>query len=133
MSEFAKTDTGASAERSYLRSHWLNHRRKRFWAIAAVILYTLAGFFLVPVLVEHFTVKTIKETTGRDAQIAEVRFNPYVLSLRANGFDFRDTDGESLASFDELYVNFQVSSLFRWAITLHRHDHQTCLLADTLL
>ena len=31
-----------------IRTKWLNIRRKRFWAIVLVLLYTLLGFFVVP-------------------------------------------------------------------------------------
>ena len=86
-------------------------------AIVAIIVYTLAGFFLVPALVAHFGEKQIEEATGRDATIADVRFNPYLLSLEVDGFGFTDTDGETLASFDHLLIDFQLSSLFRWALT----------------
>ena len=96
---------------------WFDFRRKRFWAWVAVLVYTLAGFFLAPVLVSHFTIKNIKESTDREASIAEVRVNPYVLSLEVNGFELKDTDGEPLFSFDQFFVNFQASSLFRWALT----------------
>ena len=99
------------------RSPWLDFRRKRFWAIVAIIVYTLAGFFLVPALVAHYGEKQIEEATGRDATIADVRFNPYLLKLEVDGFGFADEDGETLASFDHLVVDFQLSSLFRWALT----------------
>ena len=39
------------------------------------------------------------------------------LSLRIQQFEMRDTDGVRLAAFDDFYVNFQLSSLFRWALT----------------
>ncbi|MBT8051491.1 MAG: DUF748 domain-containing protein [Gammaproteobacteria bacterium] len=102
---------------STFRSHWLNIRRKRFWLALTVVAYTLLGFFLVPVLISHYAEKAIEETTGRDAQIADVRFNPYVLSIDVSGFELSDRDGERLVGFDRLFVNFQASSLFRWAWT----------------
>jgi hypothetical protein len=59
----------------------------------------------------------IQEDLGRTVTIAKVQFNPYVLSLRVQGLEMNDTDGVKLASFDEFFVNFQLSSLFRWAWT----------------
>jgi hypothetical protein len=100
-----------------LRSRWLSPRRKRFWAIAAVLAYTLFGFFAVPPLLNSATVDAVHEQTGRAATIGKTRFNPYVLSLEVNDFALQDTDGEKLAAFDRLFVNFQLSSLFRWAWT----------------
>jgi hypothetical protein len=96
---------------------WLDPHRKRFWAIALLILYTLAGFFLVPLLVKSTLVGTLQEDLGRQASIERVRFNPYVLSLEINGFAMLDPDGATLAGFDRFFVNFQLSSLFRWAWT----------------
>ena len=107
---------GAEADESLFKP-WLDYRRKRFWLLVAVLVYTLAGFFLVPAVISHYTVKNIHESMDRAATIAEVRFNPYVLSLQVDGFALADKDGETLVSFDTFFVNFQLSSLFRWAWT----------------
>ncbi len=47
----------------------------------------------------------------------QVRLNPWTLSLTIRGLALREPDGRAFASWDELYVNFQLSSLFRWAWT----------------
>ncbi|MEE8340036.1 MAG: DUF748 domain-containing protein [Xanthomonadales bacterium] len=99
------------------RAQWLNPRRKRFWAVVAVLLYTLLGFFVVPLVVKNSILNLIQDDFARSAKIKKVEFNPYVLSLRMQGFELDDSDGVSLAAFDEFYVNFQLSSLFRWAWT----------------
>ncbi|MEE4218002.1 MAG: DUF748 domain-containing protein [Xanthomonadales bacterium] len=108
-----KPETGQSSR----WSPWLDYRRKRFWAVVSVLLYTVIGFFLVPALVSHLVVKNIKDSMDREAVIGPVRFNPYVLSLQVEGFELKDRDDEALFSFDDLFVNFQLSSLFRWAWT----------------
>lgn len=117
MSEQLQNDKKAKEKQSSQLSRWLDYRRKRFWALVAVLLYTLAGFFLVPVLVSHFAVKNVKDSMDREAVIGQVRFNPYVLRLQVNDFELNDTDGERLFSFGHLSVNFQLSSLFHWAWT----------------
>lgn len=110
---------GTPSERSpgSVASRWLHPRRKRFWLIALLLLYTLGGFFAVPPLVKRMAVDAILDDAGREATIERVRFNPYVLSLEVEGFAVRDTDGTRLTSFERLFVNFQLSSLFRWAWT----------------
>ncbi len=100
-----------------LQEIWLNPRRKRFWAILLVLLYTVCGFFLVPVLVNKLVVDTAREKFGREASLQKVRFNPYTLSLRATGFGLIDTDDVKLVGFDEFVVNFQLSSLYHRAWT----------------
>ena len=96
---------------------WLNPRRKRFWVIVAVALYTMLGFFVVPPVVKNSVINLIQEDFDRTAQIEKVEFNPYVLGLRVRGFEMADSDGVRLAAFDELFINLQLSSLFRWAWT----------------
>ncbi len=95
---------------------WINWRRKRFWALVAVITYTLVGFFGVPWLVERVVVNTLAET-GRTASINKVRANPYVISLEIEGLRIQDTDDLEILSLDRLFANFQLSSLFHWAAT----------------
>lgn len=95
---------------------WIHWRFKRFWLLVAVLAYILAGFFLVPWIVERVLVGVF-EDTGRKASVAEVRSNPFTLTLELQDFTLRDTDGETLFVFDRLFTDFQASSLFRWAWT----------------
>ena len=101
-----------------LAGRWLSPRRKRFWAIVLVLLYTLGGFFGAPALVRKLVVDALRDQAGRTATIDTVRINPYVLSLEISGLAVTDPDGEQLAGFDRLFVNLQLSSLFRRAWTL---------------
>ena len=93
-------------------------KTKRFWTfIGLVVVYTVFGFFVAPKIIHSQIVGGIDENLGRTATVETVRFNPYVLSLTIRGFELKDADGEVFVAFDELYVNFQTSSLFRWAYT----------------
>ncbi|MZR61465.1 DUF748 domain-containing protein [Alcanivorax sp. DP30] len=78
------------------------------------VLYVLLGFLVAPGLVRDNARQALAELTGRDVQINEVKINPLALSATINGFAIKDEQTEVLAAFDHLYVNFQVSSLFRW-------------------
>jgi len=92
-------------------------RRKRLWPLAIVLLYTIFGFLILPGIVRWQAVRAIAENLGRDATIESVRFNPYLLSLSMRDFVLPDPDGGEFVSFDEFYVDFQISSLVRWAFT----------------
>jgi hypothetical protein len=93
-------------------------RRKTTWGIVVVLLlYTITGFFIVPRIVQKQIVKGAATKLGREAEVEKVRFNPYALSLSLRGFTLKDPDGTAFVEFDEFYVNFQTSSLFRWAYT----------------
>lgn len=88
------------------------------WALAlgtAFVLYTIIGFFVVPAVVKSQMLKRLPVLTQRQVAIDRVRFNPYVLSLTIDGFSLKETNGEVFSSFGELYVNFQLSSIFRRA------------------
>ncbi|MBD3871307.1 MAG: hypothetical protein IFK91_00120, partial [Acidobacteria bacterium] len=86
--------------------------------VAAVVIYGLVGFFVVPVIAKKIIVDTARERTGREVTVEEVRCNPFTLSLSIRGFSFPDRPGSTMLSFDEFYANAQVSSVFRWAATL---------------
>lgn len=99
------------------RAQWSNPRGIRFWAVTLILLYTLAGFFLLPYLVKKGLVDFLQGDLGRETRIEKVEFNPYALSLRITGLNVDDTDDVKLAGFREFFVNFQLSSVFYRAWT----------------
>ena len=92
-------------------------RRWLFWSFAAFLLYTLIGFLVLPPIIKWQLVKRLPGITKRQAAVRQVTFNPWTLSLAIRGLALTETDGRPFASWDEFYVNFQSSSLFRWAWT----------------
>jgi hypothetical protein len=94
-------------------------RNKKAWAFLAVLvlLYTILGFLVAPKIIHRQMVSAVTENLGRRCSLQAVRFNPFLLSLTLRGFVLEEPDGAEAVTFDELYVNFQVSSLFRWAYT----------------
>jgi hypothetical protein len=86
--------------------------------LAAVVVYGLVGFLVVPSVVKNVVVDLARERTGREVSIDEVRCNPFTLSLTVRGFSMPDRDGTPLLAFDEFYANAELSSVFRWAATL---------------
>jgi len=91
-------------------------RRPHFWVLLAVVVYTLAGFFLAPVLVERAATGAMRDM-GRSLALGKVRVNPYLLTLQVQDAKLQDIDGSPLFSFGNLFANFQLSSLFHWAWT----------------
>lgn len=108
-------ETQAAAGKTWYRP-WISPRRVRFWLLIAVLVYTLAGFFLAPWMIKRTAEESVKEL-GRTLSIGQVKVNPFVLSLQLLDTEFRDTDGTLLMAFDDHFVNLQLSSLFRWAWT----------------
>ncbi|MGD8439852.1 MAG: DUF748 domain-containing protein, partial [Holophagae bacterium] len=102
-------------------SNWLRSWRLVSWRsalVAAVVLYALIGFFVVPWVVKGQIETRSLEMLKRQATVEKVRCNPFALSLTIEGFSLPDRPGSVLLSWDRLYANAQISSLFRWAATL---------------
>ncbi|MCW8924660.1 MAG: DUF748 domain-containing protein [Xanthomonadales bacterium] len=114
--EKAAPDTGHSSRKT-IKNHWLSPRRKRFWIILLILLYTLLGFFAAPTLIRNSVTALLQEDLGRAASIGKIKVNPYALSLRIQDFRLDDRDGVRLAAFDGFYVNFQFLSILKWAWT----------------
>jgi len=91
-----------------------------FWIGFVAVLHTVAGFWIAPWAGKKVLIDTIRDKLGREARLASLRFNPYTLAVTAKGFSLQDADGGDLVRFEELYANFQVSSLFRWGLTFNQ-------------
>ncbi len=89
----------------------------RLWGLLLLLTYTLVGFFGVPYLLKTQLIAKTPEFTDRVLTLKQVKFNPFALSLYMQGVSLADLDGDELVGLDELHVNFEVESLFRWAWT----------------
>ncbi|MBN1833706.1 MAG: DUF748 domain-containing protein, partial [Deltaproteobacteria bacterium] len=85
-----------------------------------ILLYAVSGFFIAPPVLKSQLRSRLSEHLRRPVTIEQVRMNPFALSLTVRGFELEEPKGGPFAGFEELYVNFQVSSLFRWAYTFDR-------------
>jgi uncharacterized protein involved in outer membrane biogenesis len=93
-----------------------------FLITAAVVVtlflaYTLAGFFLMPRLITTYVPRYVQEQLKRRTEIGEVRVNPLLFTLEIKHFRLQEADGRPLLGFDRLFVDFELSSLFRRAWT----------------
>jgi uncharacterized protein involved in outer membrane biogenesis len=86
-------------------------------ALAAVVLFTVTGFFIVPPVLKMVMVKKLSENLHRDVAVRDIDFNPYVLTLTVEGFDIKQRGTpDTFVSFDELYANLQIISLFKLSL-----------------
>ena len=85
--------------------------------VSAIIIYTLSGFFLVPWIIGHYVPRIVQDNFQKDATVGKVRFNPYIFTLETNDFSMSEPNGQPIAGFNRLFVDFELKSLFKWAWT----------------
>jgi hypothetical protein len=85
--------------------------------VTAVVLYALLGFLLTPWILKRYVSNYAVEKLKRKASTAEVRVNPFLFTLEIKDFVLQEADNRPLIGFGGLFVDFQLSSLFRWAWT----------------
>ena len=81
----------------------------------ALIVYALVGFFLLPAIIKWQLLKRLPAITRRTVAVQQVKLNPFALSLIIRGFTLKETNGDVFYSFDELYANLQLISVFKRA------------------
>jgi uncharacterized protein involved in outer membrane biogenesis len=97
---------------------FLERHRTKLLVIASVIaVYALLGFFLAPYLIKKNAIATVRDVYAAELRIEKVNVNPFVLSLRVDNVEMDDPAGNEFASLGQFFANFQLSSLFRWALT----------------
>lgn len=82
-----------------------------------LLTYAVLGFLVVPWVITTWLVPDLSEQLGRPVKVAHVEFNPFTYTLQVQGFEVQEVDQTPLVGFNELVVNFQISSLFRQAYT----------------
>jgi uncharacterized protein involved in outer membrane biogenesis len=96
--------------------------RRRLIALAsiafAVLGYTAAGFWLVPMIARSQLQKFASETLHRQLSLGSVQFNPYTLELRVSEFALKENDGSALLGFRQLYIDAELASLWQRRINL---------------
>jgi uncharacterized protein involved in outer membrane biogenesis len=103
-----------------LRENLSTLARWQKWALGfalALVLYAISGFLVLPPIVRAQSEQALREATGREARIGEVRINPFLLSLTVRDFSLADGDGSPFVEFAELHADFEASSIFRRALT----------------
>lgn len=100
-----------------LKEQWLNPKRKRTWALAALLLYTLLGFLLAPWLIKQQLIDVMATSYERTLTVERIQFNPFMLGLKIENIVLKDPDDVVAFSLQSFYVNLQLSGIFRGAWT----------------
>ena len=89
------------------------YRKQQIWLLAIVTLYGLFGFFLAPKLLKSNLIDQLKNNYQTVLSIKAIEINPFALSIKVINFELKDPKNELIARADEVFINFQLSSIFR--------------------
>ncbi|MFG0252179.1 MAG: DUF748 domain-containing protein, partial [Phycisphaerales bacterium JB038] len=113
------TDASSQAENAKptgARRRW--RRRLALTLIVLVLLYTLFGFFGVPLLIKKVGLSRLQEQLTGQATLGGASFNPYTFDLVLRDFQVIDEAGERVFGFERFDGNFQL-----WATTFQAGFH----------
>ena len=85
---------------------------RRIVALLAV-LYAIGGFVLLPWYAQRELSQIVAEKLQRKAQVDEIKFNPFTLTLEAKNFSLKEHDGRPLVSFKHALIDLE------WRALLH--------------
>ena len=90
----------------------LSPRRRKLalWIFWLLFVYAIIGFLILPPIIRAVAVKQLSKQLDREVSIRKVKLNPFAFSTAIRGLLIKDKDGEPFVSWDEVYVNFQLSS-----------------------
>ncbi|MCX7918969.1 MAG: DUF748 domain-containing protein [bacterium] len=96
------------------------HKKIGIWFLAILVIYTILGFGILPPLVKHYALKKLSQVLHREVSIGKIKLNPYTYAITINNFQIQELKSQrKFIAFDELYLNFQLSSLFRGGYVFH--------------
>lgn len=82
-----------------------------------LVLYTLFGFVILPLILRSVLVEQISSLTKRRAFVETVDVNPYALTIGIRELKLEDLNANPFVAFDELFVDFElIASAFNRAI-----------------
>ena len=75
--------------------------------ISLFVLYSLAGFFLIPYIIKDQVIKNLDELLITKTSLKKVEFNPFTLKIQLNNFNLTKDEKKVLA-FEKLYIDFSL-------------------------
>ena len=86
------------------------------WVGGIVVAFAALGFLVAPALVRPALERELSAALDRKVSIARLDVNPFALSATLHAVSVADRGpGPPMLAFDELYLNAELASLFRWA------------------
>ncbi len=94
-------------------------RKIAIWGISIIVAFGVLLGLVAPPLLRGKIASELGKKLHREVSIERIKINPYALTLAVGGFVMKERQSQTTAvSFDELYVNLEIQSLFRLAPVL---------------
>src|SRR6185436_14546144 len=91
-------------------------RKIAIWLISFFVAIGVLFGLVAPPLIRGKVASALSDKLHRQVSIEQIKINPYAMSLTVRGFLMNERQSSSPAvSFDELYVNLELQSIFRLA------------------
>jgi hypothetical protein len=91
------------------------HRTVLIVLCGIVGLYALVGFVAAPYAVKTYGIPALSERLHHPVLLGDIRINPFTFSVKLSGFEIQEPDETPMFGFEELFVNFEGTSLVRSA------------------
>lgn len=101
---------------------WLRNRLRSLrlwsWVVGVLVTYTIAGFVVLPWVIERQLTGLLQERLGVQMTVEDIRLNPWALTFGIDGLDLIDADGRRVISLERAFANLQVNSVTQsaWSI-----------------
>src|SRR5712692_9627238 len=90
-------------------------KKLTIWFVSVVVAIGVLGALVAPPLLRRILANQLTAKLHREVSIEQIRINPYAMTATIRGFLMKERQSQtSTLSFDELYVNLELQSLFRW-------------------
>src|SRR5438552_480004 len=120
-------------------------KKLAIWFASVTLAIGVLGALVAPLLLRQILSSQLTTKLHRQVSIQQIRINPYTMTAAIRGFLMKERQGSATAvSFDELYLNLQLQSIFRLApvikelrlvkpyINLVRNDDRTYNYQDLI-
>ena len=95
------------------------HQKILIGIAVAFLLYSIAGFWLMPAVLINVLEKKLSENLQRTITIGTIQVNPYLFKIFVNNFLVKDlSDKNHFVAFDQLFIDLEAASLFKRALVI---------------
>lgn len=95
------------------------HQKVLIGVALAMLLYSIIGFLVLPVVLKNVLQKKLTENLKRTVTIEAIQVNPYLLTVAVNNFLIQNLSADDhFVAFDQLFADLEATSLFKRALVV---------------